>query len=344
MSAVLVLWLATPPPPAKVLEAAGSGVRLVQCTLAEVSAHALVPDALIAVVDDDHGGTSMLEAVVDKVLRQSELTGETLARAAEAATARANQRALARDGGPRIEEADAMEAFLEWLAIELVACMSGAALEAELLEDDVRRLLSREKPGALMRERAPRADDTLEMLETVHESFRRLREVLEAVRVLSGADASNAIGLASLLQSLERILRNRALPVADIAVDVDAACATTTRPGKLVATLVLLAHDVLDRAARLAPDKRIRITLRARTVEGAAGIELEHDLDTSADDAPVGASAFSFARRALAGDGGEVRLLAAPGRTILQLLLPLAEASGAPLSRPARPARGSRMH
>jgi hypothetical protein len=344
VSAVLVLWLATPPPPTEILEAGGSGVRVVHCTLAEVTAHALAPNALIAVVDDDHVATETLEAVVDKVLRRSELTEETFARAAEAAEGSANKRELLRDRAPRLEEADAMEAFLEWLAIELVACVSGAALEAELLEDDVRRLVARERPGAHLRERVPRAEDTLEMLETVHESFRRLREVLEAVRVLSGADASNAIGLASLLQSLERILRSRALPIADLFLDVDAACATTTRPGKLVAALVLLAHDVLDRATRLTPDRRVRVTLRAYALESAAAIELEHDLDPSSDDARAGASALAFARRVLGGEGGEVHLARVSGKTILQLLLPLAEASGVVVPRPARPVRGSRMH
>jgi hypothetical protein len=195
-----------------------------------------------------------------------------------------------------------------------------------------------------MRERVLSADDTLEMLDTVHESFRRLREVLEAVRVLSGADASSAIGLASLLQSLACILRNRALPVADVVLDVEAACATSTRPGKLVAALVLLAHDVLDRAPRLAPDKRVRVTLRARTVDGAAAIELEHDLEASPDEARPSASAVSFARRTLAGDGGEVHLATTPGKTTIQLLLPLAEAAGAAAPRPARPVRDSRMH
>jgi hypothetical protein len=347
VSETLLLWLATSPPRTELLEAKGSSIRLVHCTLAEVSAHALVPDGLIAVVDDDHVATEALEAVVDEVVRQGDLTGETLAHAAEAAAVRARSRVrVARDSGPRVDEADAMETLLEWITIEFVACMSGAVLEGELLEGNVQKLLARQGPEMITSEHALYAGDTLEMLETVRESFRRMQEVLHAVRVLSGSDISSSVALGPLCQALSRVLQSRAVPVADVVLEADATCATSTRPGKLVAALVLLANDVLDRAAQgaSARGKRVRITLRAHTVDGAAAVEMEHDLDAAPADARTRGSPLPYVRRMLRGDGAEVQVTSAPGKTLIRLRLPLAELSAAVLPDLVRPARGSRTH
>ncbi len=342
VSEILLLWLATSPPGNEILEAKGSGIRLVRCTLAEVAAHALVPNGLIAVVDDDHVATEGLGAVVDEVLRQGDLTEERLARAAETASARARSRGGARDPGPQVDEADAMETLLEWIAIEFVACMSGAVLEGELLEGNVQRLLAREGAEMVTDEHAANTDDTLEMLGTVRESFRRMQEVLQAVRVLSSSDASGSVALASLCQALSRVLQSRAVPVADILLDLHATCATSTRPGKLVAALVLLANDVLDRAA--ARGKRVRITLRVHSVDGIAAVEMEHDLDADPGDARTRGSPLPYVRRLLRGDGAEVELTSAPGRTLVRLLLPLAELSTAALPEQGRPTRVSRTN
>ncbi len=346
MSETLLLWLATSPPRTELLEGKGSGVRVVHCTLAEVVAYALVPEGLIAVVDDDHVATEALGAVVDEVVRQGDLTGEKLARAAEAATARARGRVYARDPGPRVDEAEAMETLLEWITIEFVACMSGAVLEGELLEGNVRQLLSRKGPDVATGEHALYAGDTLEMLETVRESFRRMLEVLHAVRVLSGSDISSSVALGPLCQALSRVLQSRAVPVADIVLEADATCATSTRPGKLIAALVLLANDVLERAAHGAPasSKRVRITFRVHSVDGAAAVEMEHDLEAVASDARSRPSPLPYVRRILRGEGAEVQVTCVPGRTLVRLRLPLAELSPAVLPERGRPARGSRTH
>ncbi len=306
----------------------GSGVRLVRCTLAEVAAHALVPDGLIAVVDDDHVATEALGAVVDEVLRQGDLTEEQLARTAKMAAARALIRSREAEHGPLVDEASAMETLLEWITIEFVACMSGGVLEGELLEGNVKRLLARQ---TVTGDNALDADDTLEMLNTVHESFRRMQEVLQAVRVLSGSDASGSILVAPLCQALSRVLHSRAVPVADVVLEVDATCETSARPGKLVAALVLLVGDVLDRAARggSAFPKQVKLTLRARSIDGAAVVELEDDLDTDADDdARIRASPLPHVRRILRDEGAEVQVTSASGRHLVRLLLPRAKRSG----------------
>ena len=235
-----------------------------------------------------------------------------------------------------------METLLEWIAIEFVACMSGAVLEGELLEGNVQRLLAREGAEMVTDEHAANTDDTLEMLGTVRESFRRMQEVLQAVRVLSSSDASGSVALASLCQALSRVLQSRAVPVADILLDLHATCATSTRPGKLVAALVLLANDVLDRAA--ARGKRVRITLRVHSVDGIAAVEMEHDLDADPGDARTRGSPLPYVRRLLRGDGAEVELTSAPGRTLVRLLLPLAELSTAALPEQGRPTRVSRTN
>jgi hypothetical protein len=343
VSETILLWLATSPPGKQVLEARGSGVRVVRCTLAEVAAHALVPDGIIAVVDDDEVATEALGAVVDAVVRKGDLTDEKLALAAETATARARSRARARDPGPRVDEADALETLLDWITIELVACISGAVLEGELLEENVRRLLTHTGPVKGAGEPVPSPDDTLQMLETVRESFRRMQEVQQAIRVLSGTDASGSVALASICQALSCLMQSRAIPVADVVLEVDATCATRARPGKVVAALLLLANDVLDRAAHgaAARGKRVRITLRARTVDRAAAVELEHDLDADPGDTQTRASPLPYVRRILGGDGAEVQLTAVPGKTLVRLLLPLAELSAAALPESGRPTRAS---
>ncbi len=346
MSETLLLWLATAPPRTEILEAKSCGVRLVHCTLEDVAAHALVPEGLIAVVDDDHVATEALGAVVDEVVRHGDLTDEKLARAAEAAAVRARSRVRAHEAGPRVDEADAMETLLEWITIEFVACMSGAVLEGELLEGNVQRLLARRGPEVITSEHALYATDTLEMLETVRESFRRMQEVLHAVRVLSGSDISSSVALGPLCQALARVLQSRAVPIADVVLEADATCATSTRPGKLVAALVLLTNDVLDRAAQSSSTrgKRVRITLRAHAVEGAAAVEMEHDLEPSPSDARTRGSPLPYVRRMLRGDGADVQVTSSPGRTLVRLRLPLAELSAAVLPELARPARGSRTH
>lgn len=236
-----------------------------------------------------------------------------------------------------------MEILLEWITIELVACVSGAVLEAEILEENVRRIVTPRRAdtaaGALY------GADTLEMLETVRESFRRMQEVLHAVRVLSGSDISSSVALGPLCQAVSRVLQSRAVPVADVFLQADATCATSTRPGKVVAALVLLADDVLERArGAWARGKRVRITLRAHTIDGAAAVELEHDLDAAPGGARTRGNPLPYVRRLLSGDGAEVEVTSAPGRSLVRLLLPLAELSAAVLPAPARPVRGSRTH
>lgn len=245
--------------------------------------------------------------------------------------------------GTRASEADAMETLLDWITIELVACISGAVLEGDLLEESVRRLFARQGPEVLAPEHAPPADETLEMLGTVRESFRRMHEVQQALRVLSGSDASDSVALAPICQALSCLMQSRAVPVADVVLEGDATCATSIRPGKLVAALVLLVNDVLDRAARgaAARGKRVRITLRTHTVGGAAAVEIEHDLEAAPGETQTREGLLPYVCRILCGDGGEVQLTSAPGTTLVRLLLPLAALSPPALQEPG-PARASR--
>ena len=190
MNDVLVLWVASSPAGAEIVEAGGSTSQLVRCSMREVATHALAPATVIAVVDDDRAATEAFGAGVNEVVLKGDLNDEELARAAESAVARAQIRVPSLEPGPDGDEADALGTLLEWLAIELVACTSSTVLEGNLLEENVRRLLARQEPGTTGGEFGDSEADTLEMLVTVRESFRRMQGVLCAVRALGGPEGA----------------------------------------------------------------------------------------------------------------------------------------------------------
>jgi hypothetical protein len=307
------------------VEAGGSRSQLVRCSMREVARHVLAPGTVIAVVDDDRAATEAFGAGVDEVVLKGDLNDEELARAAESAVARAQTRISSLEPGQDGEEGDALATLLDWLAIELVACLSSTVLEGDLLEENVRRLVARQETGATAGEFGPSEADTLEMLATVRASFRRMQEVLHAVRALGSPEGASVAALATICEALSRVLQSRAVPIADIDLELDPTCTARIRPAKLVGALVILVESVLDRATRDAAPrgKRVRIILRARAVEGAAIVEVEDDLDTGwTGDARARPSPVARVRSALRGDGAEVQVASAPGRTTVRLVLP----------------------
>jgi hypothetical protein len=313
------------------VEAGGSTSQLVRCSMREVARHAQAPATVIAVVDDDLAAREALGAGVDEVVLKGDLNDEELARAAESAVARAQTPEPPFAPGQDGDEGGALGTLLDWLAIELVTCLSSTVLEGDLLEENVRRLFARQETGTAADEFGPSEADTLEMVATVRGSFRRMQEVLFAVRALGGPDGPRVAALATICQSLSRVLQSRALPIADIDLDVDPTCGASIRPAKLVGALVILVESVLDRATRDAAPrgKRVRVMLRARSVEGAAIVEVEDDLDAAGRSDPhLRPSPVTRVRNALRGDGAEVQVASAPGRTTVRLVLPRAELAG----------------
>jgi hypothetical protein len=329
---IVLLWIASSAEGLALVEAraAGSELRVLRCGVRDLHTHTLASGSLapvIAVVDDDRAATEALGAGVDEVVRQAELTDEELDRAVKRAEARAQSRARA----PVKDESDALASLLDWIAIEMVACVSGAVLEGELLEESVRRLVAERTARGERSEAIPSAADTLEMLDTVRESFRRMQAVLQAVRSLSRAPDPENVALAPILMALSRIVLNRSVPVGDISVDADPRCATSLRTAKLVTALVLLTSDVFDRAVRAARpgQKRVQVILRAFIAEDAAIVEIEDDIADSVRDASgTGwrSDPIAEVRSRLRDEGADVLLSAAAGRTTVRLVLPLADA------------------
>jgi hypothetical protein len=288
----------------------------------------------VAVVDDERAAMNALAAGADEVLYPPQVGGEELERAIGRAVARS--RARLAEAPPWSDASAAVGFLLEWVSIELVACVSGAVLEGELLEETVRSLLARPETGIAANEFGPTIADTLEMLETVRESFRRMQEVLEALRAVSGTHGASSTALAPICEALARVFQNRLLPVADMLLELDSACTASVRPAKLVIALVLLVNDVLDRAARKDAaheerrhGKRIRITLRVLAVQGRTAVEIEDDLETSVDPAPSAHwSPIARIGDALRGEGVEVHHASAPGRTAVRLVFRPEESPG----------------
>jgi len=325
-----LLWIATSAEGLAVVEAraASSDLRVLRCAVRDLHVHTLAsgsPSPVIAVVDDDRAATEALGAGVDEVVRQGELTEEGLDRA----VTRAEARAQARSRAPIADESDALASLLDWIAIELVACISGAVLEGELLEESVRRLVAERVARGERSEAIPSAADTLEMLDTVRESFRRMHAVLHAVRSLSGNDAAST-AIEPILMAISRVLLNRSVPVGDITIDADPRCATSLKTPKLVTALVLLMGNVFDRAARAhrPGEKRIRIVLRAFVAEEAAIVEIEDDVADPTREttgAVWRSDPIAAVRSRLRDEGADVLFSASSGRTTVRLVLPLAE-------------------
>jgi hypothetical protein len=332
VSDVLLLWAAATADRLQIVQAhaAASGAHVVRCGLSDLSTHMLPPPRpTVAIVDDELAAMKALAAGADEVLYLSQVGDEELARAAARAVARA--RARLAEAPPWSDASAALGSLLEWVSLELVACVSGAVLEGELLEETVRSLLARPETGAAANDLGPTAADTLEMLETVRESFRRMQEVLEALRAVSGSDGSSQTAVAPICEALARVFKNRLLPVADMLLDLDSTCTASIRPAKLVVALVLLVNDVLDRAARAEKrrGKRIRITLRVLAVEGRTVVEIEDDLETSGDPAPsANSSPIARISGALRGEGVEVHHASTPGRTAVRVAFPRQESPG----------------
>ena len=325
MNELVLLWVAASTTRFEVAESRPPGIRVVRCPMRDVPSYTVGgSNVVIAVVDDDRESTEALGAGVDEVIRHGDLTHAELDRASERAVARARTRLRAFEVAQPTDDTDALTTLLDWVAIELVACVSGAVLEGDLLEENVRKMLELREKGVPRREDDLSAADTMEMLQTVRDSFRRMQEVLQAVRTLSSGEAT----LGAICEATARTLRNRALPLADIELDLQPDSATSLRTGRVVAALVMLVSDVFDRSA-LAPSerrKRPRITLRTFVAEGAAIIEIEDDLDVPhASSARAGRrDPVAEVRARLNGDGGELQLASEPGRTTVRLVLPLA--------------------
>ncbi len=328
---IVLLWIASSGEGLDVVEAraASSDLRVLRCAVRDLHIHTLAsgaPSPVIAVVDDDRAATEALGAGVDEVVRQGELTAEGLDRAVIRAQARAHARTRPSVG----DDSDALASILDWIAIEMVACVSGAVLEGELLEESVRRLVAERVARGERSEAIPSASDTLEMLDTVRESFRRMQAVLQAVRSLSGYD-EGAVAIGPVLTGLARVLLNRSVPVGNITIDADPRCATSLKTPKLVSALVLLMGRVFDRAERAhrPGEKRIRIVLRAFVAEDAAIVEIEDDIGDFAREASAGSGwrtdPIAEVRTRLREEGADVLLSASSGRTTVRLVLPLAD-------------------
>jgi hypothetical protein len=326
VSDVLLVWTAATAERLEIVQAhaVASGAHVVRCGLSDLPAHILPRlGPMVAIVEDELAGVTALAGGVDEVLFHSAVGDKELERAVNRAVVRA--RARSAGTGPRqwADASAALGSLLEWVSIELVACVSGAVLEGDLLEESVRGLLARPETGIPANEHGPTVGDTLEMLQTVRESFRRMQEVLQALRALGGSDGSSATAVAPICEGLERVFKNRLLPVADMDLDLDSSCAVSLSPAKLVVALVLLVNDVLDRAVREAErrGRRLRITLRARAVEGRTVVEVEDDSETAcASDACAHSSLIARLRGALHGEGVEVQHTSAPGRTAVRLV------------------------
>jgi hypothetical protein len=331
-------------------------MRVVRCGLRELAQLALASTScspVVAIVDDDRAATEALGTGVDEVVRQSELTAEGIDRVVNRAQARARGRLRALEAvRPPATESDALSVLLEWIAIELAGCVSGAVLDGELLESGVRNLLdSHGAASAVMAHGATAgpdaagltSDDLLEMLETVQASTRRTLEVLNALRGLSNMGAPGAV-IPRVLEALACVLRSQSIPFADIRVEINGPCETSVPTSKLVAALVVAVSSAFDRAARASRNDGTRavITLRAFAEEGASFVEIEDDVDETAHrDGAIGrrADAITQIGATLRELGGDLLVESGGGYTTTRLVLPSGAESAVPVaasdSRPA---------
>jgi hypothetical protein len=324
VSGVVIFWATTSTAGLDEVEnyAAESGDRVGRVALRDLGPQALAGAALapvIAVVDDDRAATEALGAGVDEIVRRGDLSRATIEQAVHRAEARARGRLRAMIVPTPRDEVAAFGNLLDWVAIELVSCMSGAVLESELLEDGVRRLV--ESPQG---KSSGRGDEILEMIETVKDSQQRTREVLNAIRSLSGADAART-SVAEILGALARVVHSRAVPLADVTVEADGACTASISVPKLVGALVTILSEVLERAATGAHGARARLTLRAYTAVEATVVEIEDDAGEAFVPGPGQAGPLAPLRAAMNELGADVIVESTPERTVVRLLLPPAE-------------------
>jgi nucleotide-binding universal stress UspA family protein len=335
---VVILWATTSTTGFDVVEAyaRGASAELARSPIRDLPSRALVASSyasVIAVVEDDRAATEALGAGVDEIVRRSDATVEALERAVSRAEARARGRLHAIASPRPADDASSFASLLDWIAIELVACVSGAVLESELLEDGVRRLVGAPQPRAL----GSRSEDILEMLETIKESQRRTKEVLQAIRSLAGADAVNT-SVPDVLHALARILRGRSVPLMDLTLEIEGPCVTSVPVPKLVATLVGLISGALDRATRSRRADRVTLILRAFVAEEATIVEIEDDAsDESVEGPHRHADGMAAIRAAMREHGADMVVETALGRTTARLVLPPVEDSLATTPDAARP-------
>jgi hypothetical protein len=326
VSGVVIFWAATSTVGLEDVEryAAMKGEKLCRVSLRELGAQALASTAyapVVAVVEDDRAATEALGAGVDEIVRRGDLSTPAIEQAVKRAEVRARGRlrALVTTMG---DEASAFGNLLDWVAIELVSCMSGAVLESELLEESVKRLVAGHDT------RASRSSDIRERLETVKDSQRRTREVLEAVRSLSGADAART-SASEVIGALARVIQSRAVPLADVEVESEGICATAIPVPKLVGALVAVLSEALDRAsaAQHTGPGRVQLILRAYVAEEATVVEIEDSAGEQFIPGPGQASALGKVRSAMNDLGADVIVEATGNRTTVRLLLPPVEDS-----------------
>jgi hypothetical protein len=304
-----------------------NGALLVRCGLSELAKHALgSARPIVAVVDDEGAATVALGTGAHEVLCPSEIGGDQLDRA--------SRRALARVATPSerskvlswSDGSAALSYLLESAAIELVTCVSGATLEAELLDDNIRRFMA--EGGRPPFPASPLSvGDMLEMLGGIRTAFRSGEEVVQALRGLSGCEAT-VTRVGPILEALARVLFNRALPVATVEVQAHADCATTIPTSTIVVALVtLMAHALGGATCRGPGPKKPLVVLRAFVTDGTAIVEIESDAGAGGPDDDVGWDPVPVLRPRLRLQGADVERTNAPHtRAAHRLLLPLARA------------------